>query len=397
MNIKLKILIIIACAVNCITLPDCSHKTDNPMSLALDSLFYGVFSSPDEPGAIMLVAKGDSVVYRRCYGMADLDKKIPICDTTLFNICSLSKIYSAIALIKLQQQGFIDLDDSVTKYIPALSAPHYRNTTLRHLLSHTSGIPDARPHNERQWHEYRHHHNSSFESCRDYMLYALSYESTKYMVDIDSFTFEPGTAYEFQDPPYQLVLSIVEDASRKRFAPWMQANIFEPAGLTETMYFDPSLDQDNFSHGYIPATTDNTYHNWRSADNRWEESDYGESYFFPTKPDAGIFATARDFLKWNHALMGGKVVSDSLVRMATTSVIATDKPYVTSGLGFFIEKRPDMPRKIFHTGENGGYKAVEAYFPDSKVTYIILANRPDWSCEDVCRQVDNILLKLRII
>lgn len=397
MKQTLKILAVIACAVNLITFSACSHKTDNTVSASLDSLFSGIFTSPDEPGGIVLVAQGDSIVYTRSYGMADLRREIPVCDTTLFNICSISKIYSAVALVKLQEQGLLDIDDSVTKYIPALTNPHFRNITLRHLLTHTSGIPDTRPRDEKQWHKYRRHHDSRFGSCRDYMLYALSYESTKYLADIDTFAFEPGTAYEFQNPPYQLVLRIVEDASRKRFAPWMKANLFDPIGLSETMYFDPSLDQDLFSHGYVPEDGNNKYPSWHSADNRWEESDYGECNFFPTKPDGGIFTTARDFFKWHRALMGGKIISDSSLHMATTPYIATDKPYVSTGLGFFIENRPGMPRKIFHAGNNGGYRAVEVYFPDSDVTYLIFANRPDWSYEDACSEVDAILSRYDII
>jgi len=351
-----------------------------------------MFANPDDPGATVLIAIGDSIIYERYYGMADLKNAIPVCDTTLFNICSLSKQYSAVALLKLQEQELLDIDDSVSKFIPVLTSDHYRSTTLRHLLSHSSGIPDTRPRNEEQWEEYNRHHHSRFGTYRDYMLYALGYESTKYLIDIDSFAFEPGTAYEFQNPPYQLVLRVVEDASRKRFVPWMKHNLFEAAGLAHTMFFDPSLPEEQFSHGYSPAEGTNKYHNWRSSDNRWEESDYGEVGFFPTKADGGIYTTARDFLKWNHALMSGKIISDTSLHKAVTPQIQTGRPNISCGLGFFIEERPGRPKKILHRGNNGGYKALEAYFPHKDLTYIVFANRPDWSTVDTYEKVDSILL-----
>lgn len=352
---------------------------------------------PDQPGAIVLVAKGDSIIYDRGFGLADLDKGTQITDTTLFNICSISKQFAAMAILHLAENGLLDIDDSIVKFVPALTQPFFRNVTLRHMLSHTSGIPDTRPRTRSQWEQYKSRHKTPYATCHDYKLFALTYESTRYLNDLDSLVFEPGSAYEYQNPTYQLMLQVIEDASRQRFTPWMQEHIFDRAGMQHTEYFDPAIDQSHFAHAYKPADGENIYSYYRSEDGKWEECDYGEADFFPTKTDGGLYTSALDFLRWERALFSGKVVSDSMLTVATTPVIATDLPYTSYGLGLFIEEKPDMPRKIFHTGDNGGFYTVEAYFPENEIFYLIFANRPDWNREAVVADMDSILLANKYI
>lgn len=394
-----RLLLLILAGLIIMSTGSCKHKNIDTTGIEypLDSIFTTLFPDPSEPGAIVLVAKGDSIIYDKGFGMADLKHNIPISDTTLFNICSISKQFAAVALLKLEEDSVIELDDIVTKYVPSLRSPQYRKITLQHLLSHTSGIPDTRPRTEAEWQEYLTRHKSQFGTNRDYKLYSLTNESTKYLNDLDTFAFEPGTAYEYQNPTYQLVLKIVEDATRERFSPWMDTNIFKPAGLEHTRYFDPAEDYSDFSHAYIPAAGANTYHLWRSTDGKWEECDFGEAYFFPTKADGGIYTSALDFLKWNNALFLGKVIGDSALHKAVTPVIGTDINLTSYGLGFFIEEVPGKARKIFHTGDNGGYLTVEAYFPEAGIFYLIFANRPDWPREKTYEQVDSILHAHRLI
>lgn len=390
-------LILLACLFAGI-LSSCSHnRAVSALDSSLDSLFTSIFPDPEAPGAIVLVAKGDTILFDRGYGMADLKNGKAICDTTLFNICSISKQFAAVALLKLEEQDKLKLDDHVSKFIPALRLPQFSEVTLFHLLSHTSGIPNSRPRTDEEWAEYVKHHETSFGSCRDYKLYSLTAESVRYMADVDTLVFEPGTGYEYQNPTYQLVLPIIEDVTRERFNPWMKANIFDVAGLKHTVYFDPVDDLRALSHGYIPAEGENTYKLWRSPDGKWEDCDYGEAFFFPTKTDGGIYTSALDFLKWKKALYSGKVIGDSALHKAITPVIETDIPMTSYGLGLFIEQVPGKARKIFHTGDNGGYLTVEAYFPEHDVYYLIFANRPDWPREKTYEQVDSILHAYKFI
>lgn len=360
----------------------CDAKIQEPQSeleAPLDSLFSTLFA-PDEPGAIVLVAKGDTILYDRAFGLARLDVGSAITDSTLFNICSISKQFGAVALLKLQEEGMLDLDDSIKAYFPEFKADFYNNITFRQLLNHTSGIPDVRPRTKEQWKEYLKNNKSIYLDVEDYKRYALVKESTEYLKKLDHLNFEPGTQYEYENPTYQLIHPLVERVTGQNFLVWMQNNIFLRAGMPNTQYFSPDTPLYNYAHGYKPT-----------EDGGWEEYDYGEADFFPTKADGGLYTSALEFMNWEHALLDGSIIGKKALRQAFTPYIDTEVPYTAYGLGFFLEDHPDRPKKIYHSGDNGGFLTYEAYYPKKKLMYLIFANRPDWPREQIVEQVDSIL------
>lgn len=359
------------------------RSTTDAVTAPLDSLFTTIFPSDVEPGATILIKKNDTTVYSRAFGLAMIseDDPIPMTDSTMLNICSISKQFAAAAMLKLSEQGKISLDDAVSKYFPEFRADFFDSITVRHLLSHTSGIPDARPRTKAEWADYiRRHPDTPCENLADYKLHAQSELSVKYMEDLDSLVFEPGTAYEYQNPTFQLTELIVERVTGESFADWMTREIFEPAGMPGTVYFDPAHDDDRYGHAYA-------YDEFEG----WTEYDYDEAYFFPSKADGAIFTTTREFYNWLKAFFGGKIVNEQSVREAITPVIATDIPGSSYGLGLFIEDTGDKPVKIYHTGDNGGFFTYEAYYPEEDIAYMIFANRSDWSREETAAKVDSIM------
>lgn len=361
----------------------------------IDSLFGSMFADL-EPGAIVLIAKGDSILYEHGFGMARLDNDTPIDSTTQFNICSISKQFSAIALLLLQERDALSLDDTVSEFFPKFHSPLLKQITLRHMMSHTSGIPDTRPRTEDEWQQYLRTHTSIYADVNDYKHYALWKESTRYLDDLDSLAFTPGTRYEYQNPTFQLVLPIVERVTGKKFTVWMDTNIFAPAGMKNTVYLEPNVPLSNYAHGYIPAKGE-AGTAFRSRDGRWEESDYGEAYFFPTKADGGLYTTSRDFLRWQRALYAGRIISKESLGDATAPIVLTDEADSYYGLGLFSYRHEGFPLKIFHTGDNGGFYTYAAYFPESEVSVIIFANRPDWDRPATVAAVDSILVAGKII
>ena len=351
------------------------------MQEQLDSLM-GCYFNDSIPGAVMIVMKDDSVIYHRDFGVADMTTGDKVSLSSMFNICSISKQFSAVALMKLAEEGKLSLDDTVDKYFPNLKQPFFKKITLRHLLSHTSGIPDSRPRTPDEWAAYRAKHDSQFSSVDDFKLFCEEDESLRYLESLDSLNFEPGTAYEYMNPTFQMVLSIVEQATGVPFEQWMHDNIILPSGMTETVYFDKDREIPRMVHAYE-----------KDAAGNWEESDYGEANFFGTKADGGIYTTPLDFLKWNKAVFGDKIISKESREMAHTDKIATDIPYTSYGYGWFIEERPGKPRKIFHTGDNGGFRTVEAYFPEQNLFYLIFAAHPYWERDVTAEKVDDILIK----
>lgn len=357
----------------------------------LDSLFSSLFK-PDEPGAAVLVERGDSIVYDHGFGLARLDTVAPITSHTMFNICSVSKQFSAMALFILAEQGKLSLDDPVKKYFPKFKADFFNRITLRHLLSHTSGLPDIRPRTDAEWKQYVAHTKTKFKNVEDFKRFCEEDESCRYLETLDSLAFEPGTKYEYQNPTFQLMLMIVEKVTGEKFDDWMRTHIFLPAGMEKATYFEPDKFIPDMAHAYIPAEGPSKGY-FRSANGKWEECDYGEANFFGTKADGGLYTTPLEFVKWDKALYGDKLVSAAMRKEAHAGKIATDIPYTDYGYGWFIEHRPDRPLKIYHTGDNGGFLIFEGRYPTKNLFYLIFANRPDWHREQTVEKVDRILEK----
>jgi len=370
-------------------------KTDNsyksPTWNSLDSIFCTVFPERKAPGAVIMVVKGDSVIYNRSFGMATLDRHPQkMTDSTLLNICSLSKQFSAAAILKLEELGQLSLDDKLDKYFPYQSVV-FDSVAMSHLLSHTSGLPDNRPYTKEEWKEYAKKHNSCFSNIDDFCHFSTWEECCKFYDTLDTLKFKPGTSYDYQNPTYQLILPIVESITGKYFDVWMKENIFKPAGMTETFYFQSGRTIPRMAHAYKAAVPGRYTNAFVSDDGRWEEYDYGEAYYFPTKADGGIYTSARDFIRWQRALFSGKILSDEALAKATSAHIATDVPYTGYGYGFFIEEIPGQARKIYHTGDNGGFYTYAASVPEKDVNYIIFANRNDWDRDATVAAVDSVL------
>ena len=123
----------------------------------IDEVFGAVYNNPNEPGAAVLIKQGCDTLYSRCFGVADMETKSPVTFATNFCIASVSKQFSAVALLQLAERGVLSLNDPLSKFFPEFQAPFFKDITLHHIMSHTSGIPDARPRSDRNFVLHRHH------------------------------------------------------------------------------------------------------------------------------------------------------------------------------------------------------------------------------------------------
>src|SRR5574344_629250 len=130
----------------------CTNNTliNKKMTIELDKYFNSIYN-PDEPGAAILILKNDTIIYDKGFGISDLETKAKIDGNTFFNIASISKQFTAVAIMKLAEEGKISLDDNVKKYFPSFKADFFNKITIRHLLSHSSGIMDQRPRDNRDF------------------------------------------------------------------------------------------------------------------------------------------------------------------------------------------------------------------------------------------------------
>lgn len=366
-------------------IPPCEVTTD------LDNLFSNIFPEPDDPGAIIMVMRRDTIVYSRAFGLADLETQDPVTDSTIFNLSSASKTFTAAAILKLCEQRKLSLEDTLYKYFPEFNNDCFKHITIRHILTHSSGLPDLRPRNQKEWSKYQNSFHSVFALGKDYALFGDEDEHINSFKNIEATEFEPGTHYERNDPAYILVAPLIERITGMPFENWMTENIFKPAGLTDMFYYTYQENMPKVAHAYRKVTDSRaTPLAYRSADGKWDEYDLGEAPFFLTRSDRGVYGSARDFMQWYRALYSGKIISDSSLKAMAQPCIPTDIPMVSFGLGTAVRHEPDSSKKSYHMNTNGGYAIVEGTWPKHKLHYIVFANRADWNLRDATKSIDSI-------
>lgn len=352
-----------------IMVASCKEKrADNILGVIkeIDSLFKLQYPD-DQPGVSVMILVEDSIIFSKGYGVADMESGITADENTFYNIASVSKQFSAIALLMLEEEGKLSLDDNLKKWFPHFKADFFDKITLRHLLSHTSGIPDSRD-----------------RSNREFVTKATDVESYSYIAELTQLNFEPGTRYEYMNPTFQLMYTIVEKASGMQFEDFMRERIFSPSGMEETLYFQEGRAIPRMARGYL-------YNNEAGV---YDEFDYGEESFFATKADGGIYTSVMEFIKWEMALRENLLVSEGVLKNAHSAKIdILDMPGHYYGYGWFIEKRAGFPDKIYHTGDNGGFQIYAARYPDQKILILIFSNRNDRDREGNAAKVDSILKK----
>ncbi len=368
----------------------CKNNPEKEQVAKLDKLCASLFPA-DEPGAAVLVLKGDDILFDKGYGIADIDTKVPIDGNTFFNIASVSKQFTAVAILQLAEQGKLSLDDPVSKYFPEFKAPFWKDIQIKHLLSHSSGVQDARG-----------------GIPRELKIKGDEALAMSYLPDLDFLHFQPGTAYEYINPTFVMCGAIVEKVTGQPFVDYVAENIFRPSGMAKTLYFDQAHQEliPNMAHGYEYADVEDMPEE-RTADatpsdtpKNWYEYDYGEETFFATRPDGGIYSSTHEFAEWEKALRANKVLSEaSRVDAQSPHTYASDSPWsdyqnrpnTWYGYGWFIEPKTDTTKEvIYHTGDNGGFKILAARYPEDKALVLIFANRADWDRYEVMQQIEEI-------
>ena len=329
-----------------------SNKEEKAIVEKLDAFFDGKYAA-DEPGAAVIVLRGDKVIYDKGFGLADLNTKVPIDGNTFFNICSMSKQFTATAILQLVEKGAIKLDDNVKTYYPEFKGDFWQNVQIHNLLDHSSGIPDARG-----------------GIPREQKLLATDSLAIAYMVDLDWVEAQPGEQYAYCNPTYTLMGDLVSRVTGVEFGEYMEENVFEPAGMDQTLYYVPGHEEDipNMSHAYI------------KENGEWEECDFGETTFFATRPDGGIYTSTHQFVEWEKALRANKIISEESLKDAMSPHNDMKEDHESSyGYGWVVEKDPATGLEvIYHNGGNGGYRTTGIRIPSSNTMIAIFSNRNDY-------------------
>ena len=295
-------------------------------------------------GAV-LVAQNGEIILEKGYGLADKNKEIPITSATVFDVGSLSKQFTAAAILHLEKQGRLRVKDTLANFFDHVP-PDKANITLHQLLTHSSGLPN-----------YVYKGDFTATSLQQAILLAFDAK----------LKFQPGTKYLYSDTGYGLVAAIVEITSGQPFQVYLKQHLFEPAGMVHTgFYNDPQWSELPVAHGY------NNRKHFGSAATRpgpyWGLLGFG-----------GVLTTVRDLYLWNAALESNLILSDELIaKLFTPHIKEDDDGESYYGYGWAIEELPEYGKMIWHDGATDSQNAIFIKYGDPDNTLVVvLANRID--------------------
>jgi CubicO group peptidase (beta-lactamase class C family) len=310
------------------------------------ALYEAILSAayaPDSPGAAALVARGSTVVFLDAAGMADLELGVPLAPDMVFELGSITKQFTAAAILMLAEEGKLSLDDPITKHLP--DYPSYGDSiTIEHLLTHTSGIV-------------------SYTDIPGYMASSVQQDvSPAELISVFKdlpVQFAPGERWAYNNSGYILLGAIVESASGMRYEDFVQQRIFDPLGMKHSYYGSSSRIIPKRASGYDGG--DDGYVNQR--------------YLSFTQPYAAgsLMMTVEDWYRWSRALFGGSVVSRVSLERMTTPYVLKNGESTGYGYGFNIGDVRGH-RAIRHGGGIFGFNTDGIYLPDDEVYVAVFAN-----------------------
>ena len=308
-------------------------------------------------GNVMVIKKG-IVAYEQSFGYADYDSKRPLNDSSVFEMASVSKQFTALGVVICKERGLLSYSDNIKKFFPGLP---YDNITVRNLLTHTSGLPSYEDQFEKNWD----HKKIAFNKDVVVMLGKLH----------DTLYFSPGTKWKYSNTGYALLASIIEKVSGMSYNDFMAKNIFQPLGMSHTFIYNSRR-----STGKIPANYalgfvySDSLKNYVLPD---KLSSYDYVYYLDgIVGDGCVNTTTGDIVKWDQALYGNKLVGKaSLDEMLSPLVqMSPGDPNNFYGFGVFIQPKSNNGKIVSHTGGWPGYATDITRMVDSNETIILFSN-----------------------
>jgi len=312
----------------------------------IDSIF-AAYDHADVPGASVIVIRNGKVVLSRAYGMADLEAHVPATERTDYRLASVTKQFTATAILLLVHDGKLHLDDHVTDLVPGL--PTYaRAVTVRQLLTHTGGL----------WAYEDFVPDTSSTQVHDHDIPALISRA-------DSMYFTPGAKYRYSNTGYVVLGLVVEAVSHQPFATFLHDRIFKPLGMDSTVAYQAGMSTvPQRAYGYSKMRDGTGYH-------RTDQSPTSA-----TLGDGGIYTSTHDMVLWNKSLDEHLLIPANLQKLAWTPQKLNDGSISNYGFGWNVGQSP-KGLHVWHTGETRGFRNAILKYPDRGLTVIVLTNRSE--------------------
>ena len=304
------------------------------------------------PGAGLIVVQTNQTVKQSVYGIANLELNVPVAAETVFEIGSLTKQFTAACVLLLAQDGKLSVDDKISRFLPNVP-DSWQGITIRHLLTHTSGIKTYTGLN-------------GFELRRHLSQAQFINALAAYPLD-----FPPGQSFQYCNSGYNLLGFVVENASGQSYWNFLSARIFHPLGMDSTTNRSPATIIRNRAAGY------------EQTNHIWINRDYDLTDVFSA---GAIVSTIGDLAKWNKSLDGGTVLTDATRQQMWTPARLNDGTATKYGFGWRIEQFEDRVN-IGHGGSTSGFSASLQRFPAEHLAVIILTNTDEQIATQLARSV----------
>jgi CubicO group peptidase (beta-lactamase class C family) len=306
----------------------------------------------NEPGGSVMILKDNKVLYSRSFGLSDLGTKTKFTSETVNNLGSISKTFVAYGILILNKQGKLTLDDPISKYFPDFKNREIaEKVKIRHLLTHTSGLPDSR--------------NVDGDSV--FYLSAKDEENFAPLKLTEKLEFEPGSQWKYSNPAYNGLALIIEKVSGMKWQWFVEEKIFRPAGMGHSKITDGPYPESGVAHGY------------RKINNQWKEFDYGEYPTMAAAGNGGVWSSIDELCKYVKAVKNCSFLDYETIKFSETTWNPDNwNSPEPPGQGFcwFIHKPDDSDKnyRIEHSGSQAGFRAHLIMYPDAGIVVIWLSN-----------------------
>jgi CubicO group peptidase (beta-lactamase class C family) len=368
-------------------LPIFSSSPDDPNVTAIDAIFSPLVQAND-PGVAVLVKKDATVIFEKGYGTRDQQSRLKIDPQTNFRLASVTKQFTAMAIMLLVHDGKLHYEDHITNIFPDFPA-YGKNITIRNLLNHMSGLPDYEEIMEQQEKAGGPKYSANHQ-IQDEQVLTLLEAQTKGR-------FLPGTRWEYSNSGYVVLGLIVAKASGIPYRDFLKQRIFAPLKMNHTVVFQNGKNSvSRRAYGYS------------KENNKLVQTD--QSSTSATLGDGGIYSNVEDLAKWDEGLRNHTLLSEKEMEPAFTpgklndgslpywpkdphDTNKSDQAYpILYGFGWFLDPYHGHTR-IYHDGESMGFRTTIQRFVDNHFTVIVLSNRTDLNPNEISLKAADLLLQ----
>ncbi len=333
-----------------------------------------VFSDihPNDPGCAVLVVNHGQTVFKQAFGVTNLDNPTPLTPATNFRLASVTKQFTAAAIMLLVRDGKLKYDERLTDIFPQFPA-YAQNITVRNLLNHTSGLLDYEDLWDGQFAEVP---SAELPQVRDAEIVQL-------LARQETTRFPAGTHFAYSNSGYAVLGQIVEKVSGEPFEDFLRARIFQPLGMTNTLAFINTRNVvPNRSYGYS------------KKNNQWVFTD--QSSTSAVLGDGGVYTSLNDYAKWldalrTHKLLAAEEMKPSLTPITVPKFDSSSEEPASYGFGWFLDPYKGH-RRMYHTGTTSGFLNAVEIFPEDDVAIVVFCNRTDVKPSERALKIADIFL-----